>query len=53
MVPVAHIPSAGIREGSLQELYVLPFAAFSAKVEITDPNVSKLYKGSDSFVPAR
>ena len=41
---VRTLVSQPIRSNSLQKYYLLPLAAFSAKVEITLPNVSKLYK---------
>ena len=34
-------------QNSLQENYFLPLAAFSAKVEITLPNVSKLHEDTE------
>ena len=42
---VPHV-SQRTRMNADQEYYLLPFAEFSAKVEITLPNVSKLYNGS-------
>ena len=44
LVPI--LVSELARTDPLQEYYLLPLAEFSAKVEITLPNVSKLCNGS-------
>ena len=43
---LVHILSQNARANTAWEYYLLPLAEFSARVEITLPSVSKLYKGS-------